>query len=58
MEEVLKRAGDSLEFNKYFEPASTGEQQVANKWNFKVLAGVGAVIIGAIASAFFTVSYK
>lgn len=58
LEEVLKRAGDSLEFGKYFEPATVSEQQASNKWNFKVIAGVGAVIIGAITSAFISVRSK
>ena len=55
VDEVLKRSGDSLDYNKYFEPASAAEQQVSSKWNIKILSTVGAVIIGAVVSAFFSV---
>lgn len=57
VEEVLKRAGDSMDYNKFFEPASVSEQQVSSKWNVKVISTVGAVIIGAVASAFFSVIF-
>ena len=58
IEEVLKRAGESPEFSKFFEPSTATEQQATGKWNVKILTGIGALIIGAVASAFFSVIFN
>lgn len=57
-QEVVKRSNESQDFNKFFEPASVPEQQTHSKWNIKAVTAVGAVILGSIATAFYSVSYK
>jgi predicted nucleic acid-binding protein len=56
LEEVIKKLSEA-DFDKYFEPATVPEQEISNKWNFKILGTIGAIIIGAVGSAFFTVVY-